>query len=72
MVESLLAKPSTKPDFSSFQVPDVLKRAQAFLPAFISNTDKILSNPELKQASQMDVQISQTADFNPATQEQEF
>ena len=39
IVESLLAKPSKKPDFASVMLahnqPDILKRAQAFLPAFI-------------------------------------
>ena len=52
--------------------PDILKRAQAFLPEFIQNTDKILSNPEMLKASQMDVKIKRSEDFNPATQEQEF
>lgn len=39
-------------------MPEVLKRAQAFLPEFIQSTDKILSNPEQRQASQMDVHIT--------------
>ena len=76
IVESLLAKPSKKPDFASVMLtqnqPDVLRRAQAFLPAFIHNTDKILSNPELMRANQMDIKISRSEDFNPATQEKEF
>jgi len=76
IVESLLAKPSKKPDFASVMLahnqPDILKRAQAFLPEFIQNTDKILSNPEMLKASQMDVKIKRSEDFNPATQEQEF
>jgi len=72
IVESLLAKPSKKPDFASFQPPEILKRAQAFLPAFIQSTDKLLSNPEFRQASQMDVRITKAADFDPATQEEEF
>ena len=76
IVESLLAKPSQKPDFASVMMqggqPDILKRAQAFLPAFISSTDKILSNPEALKQSQMDVKITQAEEFNPATQEEEF
>ena len=55
IVESLLAKPSKKPDFASVMLagnqPDVLRRAQAFLPAFIQNTDKILNSPALMRAS---------------------
>lgn len=39
-------------------MPDVLKRAQAFLPEFIQSTDKILSNPDYRNASQMDVHIT--------------
>jgi len=72
IVESLLAKPMKKPDFSSFAPPEILKRAQAFLPEFIMNTDKILSNPDLLKTSQMDVRINQAEDFNPATQEKQF
>jgi hypothetical protein len=35
IIESLLAKPSKKPDFSSFKQSDILKRAQEFMPMFI-------------------------------------
>ena len=37
---------------------DVLKKAQAFLPMFIQNTDKILSDPNLCKDKQMDIKIS--------------
>jgi len=67
IVESLLAKPSKKPDFGSLAPPEILKRAQAFLPFFIQSTDKILSNPELLKSSQMDVKIREADDFDPAT-----
>ena len=49
IIEALLAKPSKKPDFAGLpDMPDVLKRAQAFLPEFIQSTDRILSNPEAR------------------------
>ena len=47
MIQSLLAKPTKKPDFSSFKGMDILKRAQEFMPKFIQETDKLLTNPEL-------------------------
>ena len=47
--------------------PDILKRAQAFLPAFITSTDKILSCPEATRTNQMDVRITPADAFNPAT-----
>jgi hypothetical protein len=50
MIESLLAKPSKKPDFTMVPQSDILKRVQTFLPAFISNTDRILSDPAAQQA----------------------
>ena len=57
MIESLLAKPSKKPDFSSFKGSDVLKRAQQFIPMFISTTDRLLSDPELLKQHKMDIQV---------------
>lgn len=66
IVESLLAKPSKKPNFAAVMQPDILKRAQAFLPAFIQSTDKILSNPDLLRASQMDVKICRAEDEQQA------
>lgn len=62
MIESLLAKPSSKPDFATVSQSDVLKKVQAFLPAFISNTDRILSDPTANQAHQMDIQIKEQSD----------
>jgi len=52
-----LAKPSKKPDFSSFKGSDVLKRAQQFMPMFITTTDRLLSDPELLRQNQMDIQV---------------
>jgi hypothetical protein len=35
IIESLLAKPTKKPDFSSFKGSEILKKAQQFMPMFI-------------------------------------
>ena len=35
IIESLLAKPSGKPNFGQLPASSVLKKAQAFLPEFI-------------------------------------
>ena len=75
IVESLLAKPSQKPDFASMiqgGQPDILKRAQAFLPAFIQSTDKILSSPEAQRQSQMDVKIAEADAVASEAQENEL
>lgn len=57
IIESLLAKPSKKPDFASFKGSDVLKRAQEFMPMFIQTTDRLLADPDLLKASQMDIKV---------------
>lgn len=67
VVESLLAKPSAKPNFCALPAPSILKRAQQFLPEFITSTDRMLADPELLKSKQMDVQITEGAQFNPAT-----
>lgn len=45
MIEGLLAKPSTKPNFSmaSIQGNSALDRVRSFLPEFITSTDRLLS-----------------------------
>jgi hypothetical protein len=51
MVEAMLLKPSKKPDFKN-QISGLLgqgsalNKAKAFMPGFISHTDKLLSCPE--------------------------
>ena len=57
MIEGLLAKPSAKPDFAQLPTSGILRKAQAFLPEFISNTDRILSDPNLCRDKQMDIKI---------------
>ena len=59
VVETLLQKPSKKPNFSQIGESDILKKAQAFLPQFIHHTDKLLNDPEALKQSQMDIKISQ-------------
>lgn len=53
----MLVKPTKKPDFSSFKGIEVLKRAQEFMPKFISETDRLLSNPDVLREHQMDINI---------------
>jgi hypothetical protein len=57
IIESLLAKPSKKPDFGAFKQSDVLKKAQMFMPKFIQTTDRLLSDPELLKTHQMDIKV---------------
>lgn len=67
IVESLLAKPSKKPDFASMSraqqdMPSALKRVQTFLPEFITSTDKLLSMPLGQNKHDMDISIRQIGD----------
>lgn len=57
IIESLLAKPTKKPDFSAFKGSDILKKAQQFMPRFIQTTDRLLSDPELLKQHQMDIKV---------------
>ena len=44
MIEGLLAKPSTKPNFAMVDSSSsVLNNVRAFLPEFIKSTDRLLS-----------------------------
>jgi hypothetical protein len=61
MIESLLAKPTLKPDFKSglqnlLSQSSVLMKAKAFMPEFISTTDRMLNEPN--SSKHMDIQIS--------------
>lgn len=61
MIESLLAKPSQKPDFKTglqtlLSQSSVLMKAKAFMPEFISTTDRMLNDPNAYK--HMDIQIS--------------
>jgi hypothetical protein len=61
MIESLLAKPSQKPDFKSglqalLSQSSVLMKAKAFMPEFISTTDLMRNDPN--SSKYMDIQIS--------------
>ena len=70
MIESLLAKPSKKPQFKDLAgTSDVLKRAKAFMPEFIHSTDKILSCPS--DQFSMDIQINDIGAADPTKFEQE-
>lgn len=64
IIESLLQKPSKKPDFSAFKGSEVLKRAQQFIPEFIQKTDRLLADPELLKQSQMDIKVIDQNDMN--------
>ena len=65
IVEALLSKPSTKPNFGALPQSSVLKQARCFLPDFIQSTDKILSDPALCKEKQMNVKIAEQQDVNP-------
>lgn len=61
MIESLLVKPSQKPDFKSglqtlLTSGSALTKAKAFMPEFVSSTDRILNDPT--QHNHMDILIS--------------
>ena len=61
MIESLLSKPSKKPDFKSelqalLAQSSVLTKAKAFMPEFVASTDKIISDPT--NAYKMDIIIA--------------
>ena len=71
IVEALLAKPSKKdlpqkqgkPDFSELSKlvnGGALAHARDFLPNFKKETDKILSDPELREKMQMGIDIQHT------------
>ena len=62
VVEGLLAKPSKKPDFTSFTSSSVLQNVRTFLPEFITSTDKLLSTG----AGQMDIDIMDLQELNPS------
>jgi len=60
MIESLLSKPSKKPDFKNglqalLTQSSVLTKAKAFLPEFVASTDRIISDPT--SAKKMDIKI---------------
>lgn len=70
MIESLLAKPSSKPNFAMVAQSDVLKKVQAFLPAFISSTDRILSDPQAMSSHMMDIKIRDQSEKEPEEDDQ--
>jgi hypothetical protein len=50
MIESLLAKPSQKPDFrnglqSLLSTSSALTKVKAFMPQFVATTDRLLNDP---------------------------
>jgi hypothetical protein len=60
MIESLLSKPSKKPDFKSelqalLATSNILTKAKAFMPEFVASTDRILSDPN--HTFKMDITI---------------
>lgn len=68
MIESLLSKPSKKPDFKSelqtlLASSNILTKAKAFMPEFVASTDKILSDPT--HAFKMDIAIEEGQTDSP-------
>ena len=67
MIESLLAKPTTKPDFTSMKETSALNKVKMFMPDFVKETDKLLSDPSCVKT--MDIKIR---DLNDVDQQDEF
>lgn len=68
MIESLLAKPSQKPDFrnglqSLLSTSSALTKVKAFMPQFVATTDRLLNDPT--HAKQMDIEIIEQQQHNP-------
>lgn len=64
MIESLLAKPSQKPDFknglqSLLMQGNALTKVKAFLPEFVASTDRIVKDPT---SQKMDILITSKDD----------
>lgn len=64
MIESLLAKPSQKPDFKNglqtlLMQGNALTKVKAFMPEFVATTDRIVKDPTSKK---MDILITSQAD----------
>ena len=67
MIESLLAKPTTKPDFTSMKDTAALNRVKMFMPDFVKETDRLLSDPSFVKG--MDIKIR---DLNDVDQEDDL
>ena len=67
MIESLLAKPTTKPDFTSMKETSALNKVKMFMPDFVKETDRLLSDPSYVKT--MDIKIR---DLNDVDQQDEF
>lgn len=54
----MMLKQKSKPaSFGIIQESEVLKKAQKFLPQFITETDRILSDPSVAKQHKMDINI---------------
>lgn len=75
MIESLLAKPSQKPDFrnglqSLLSSSSALTKVKAFMPQFVATTDRLLNDPS--HAKQMDIQIIEQQQHSNLMEDAQF
>jgi hypothetical protein len=75
MIESLLAKPSQKPDFknglqSLLSSSSALTKAKAFMPQFVATTDRLLNDPS--HAKQMDIEIIEQQQHSNLMEDAQF
>lgn len=75
MIESLLAKPSQKPDFrnglqSLLSRSSALTKVKAFMPQFVATTDRLLNDPS--HAKQMDIEIIEQQQHSNLIEDAQF
>jgi len=75
MIESLLAKPSQKPDFrnglqSLLSSSSALTKVKAFMPQFVATTDRLLNDPS--HAKQMDIEIIEQQQHSNLMEDAQF
>lgn len=75
MIESLLAKPSQKPDFrnglqSLLSSSSALTKVKAFMPQFVATTDRLLNDPS--HAKQMDIEIIEQQQHSNLIEDAQF
>lgn len=65
MIESLLMKPSKKPDFKAGisqllqQSNSTLTKVKAFMPEFVATTDRLINDPNYNASARMDITIKE-------------
>jgi len=75
MIESLLSKPSQKPDFrnglkSLLSSSSALTKVKAFMPQFVATTDRLLNDPS--HTKQMDIEIIEQQEHSNLMEDAQF